>query len=53
MLSLIMTARMNDVDPRTWLSNANVLVHIADHPAHKLDDLLPWCGQSRSWREAA
>jgi hypothetical protein len=53
MLSLIVTAGVNDVDPRAWLATANVLVHIADHPAHKVDDLLPWCRQSRSWCEAA
>ena len=51
MYSLIMTARMNDVDPQAWL--ADVLARIADHPAHKLDELLPWCWQPRSRREAA
>jgi hypothetical protein len=40
MLSLIATAKMNDVDPRAWL--AEVLARIAGHPAHHLDDLLPW-----------
>jgi transposase len=40
MYSLIMTARMNDVDPRAWL--ADVLARIADHPASRLDELLPW-----------
>jgi transposase len=39
MYSLIVTAKMNDIDPQTWL--ANVLARIADHPARKLDDLLP------------
>ena len=43
MLSLITTAKLNDVDPRAWL--ADVLVRIADHPASKLDQLLPW-----NWR---
>jgi transposase len=38
--SLIVTAKMNDVDPQAWL--ADVLARIADHPAHKLDELLPW-----------
>ena len=38
--SLIVTARMNDVDPQAWL--ADVLSRIADHPAHRLDELLPW-----------
>ena len=40
MYSLIVTAKMNDVDPQAWL--ADVLARIADHPAQKLDDLLPW-----------
>ena len=40
MISLITTAKLNDVDPRAWL--ADVLARIANHPASKLDDLLPW-----------
>ena len=40
MYSLIVSAKMNDVDPQAWL--ADVLARIADHPAHRLDDLLPW-----------
>jgi hypothetical protein len=40
MYSLIVTARMNDVDPQAWL--ADVLGRIADHPSHKIDELLPW-----------
>ncbi len=42
--TLIQTARLNDVDPQAWL--ADVLARIADHPAHRLDELLPW-----NWRE--
>jgi transposase len=38
--TLIQTARLNDVDPQAWL--ADVLARIADHPAARLDDLLPW-----------
>jgi transposase len=38
--SLIITAKMNDVDPQAWL--ADVLARIADHPAQRIDDLLPW-----------
>lgn len=45
MYSLIVTAKMNDIDPQAWL--ADVLARIADHPAHRLDELLPW-----NWREA-
>ncbi|WP_158742409.1 IS66 family transposase [Acidisphaera sp. L21] len=40
MYSLIVTAKMNDIDPLAWL--ADVLARIAAHPAHRLDDLLPW-----------
>ena len=40
MYSLIVTAKLNDVDPQAWL--ADVLARIADHPSHQLDDLLPW-----------
>ena len=44
--TLIMTAKMNDVDPQAWL--ADVLSRIADHPAQRLDELLPW-----RWRQPA
>jgi hypothetical protein len=40
MYSLIVTAKMNDVDPQAWL--ADVLARIAIHPAHRLNELLPW-----------
>ena len=40
MYSLIVTARMNGVDPQAWL--ADTLARIAMHPAHRLDELLPW-----------
>jgi transposase len=43
MYSLIVTAKMNDVDPQAWL--ADVLARIAEHPAQRLDELLPW-----NWR---
>ena len=43
MYSLIVTTKMNDVDPQAWL--ADVLARIAEHPVHKLDELLPW-----NWR---
>src|SRR5664279_2771821 len=43
MYSIIVTAKMNDVDPQAWLGD--VLTRIAEHPIQKLDDLLPW-----NWR---
>lgn len=51
MYSLIVTAKMNDVDPQAWL--ADVLARIADHPIHKLDELLPWSWQTRGRVEVA
>ena len=38
--TLIATAKLNDVDPQAWLADA--LRRIADHPASRLADLLPW-----------
>jgi transposase len=43
MYSLIVTAKMNHIDPQAWL--ADVLARIAEHPANRLDELLPW-----NWR---
>ena len=40
MYSLIISAKMNGVDPQAWL--ADVLTRIASHPAHRLDEFLPW-----------
>ena len=40
MYSLIVTCKLNDVDPQAWL--ADVLARIADHPVQRLDELLPW-----------
>jgi transposase len=46
MYSLIVTAKMNGIDPQAWL--ADVLSRIAAHPAHRLDELLP-----RNWTPPA
>jgi hypothetical protein len=46
MYSLIVSAKMNDIDPQAWL--AHVLASIAQHPAGRLDALLPW-----NWANAA
>jgi transposase len=46
MYSVIVTAKMNSVDPLAWL--ADVLARVATHPAHRLDELLPW-----NWRPPA
>jgi hypothetical protein len=39
MATLIMTAKLNDVDPQAWL--ADVLARIADTPQSRLHELLP------------
>jgi transposase len=46
MYSLIVTAKLNDVDPQAWL--ADVLARIADHPVLRLHELLPWHWSPRS-----
>src|SRR5215204_1452266 len=38
--TLIMTAKLNEVDPQAWL--ADVLARIAEHPTQRLEELLPW-----------
>ena len=40
MYTLIATAKLNDISPQAWL--ADVLRRIADHPASRLHELLPW-----------
>ncbi len=39
MYSLIVTAKLNDIDPQAW--PGDILGRIADHPASRLDGLLP------------
>jgi transposase len=38
--TLIATAKLNDINPQAWL--ADVLARIAEHPASRLNELLPW-----------
>ncbi|MNV47269.1 hypothetical protein D3C71_1391310 [compost metagenome] len=40
MATLIMTAKLNNIDPQAWL--ADVLARIADTPITRLEQLLPW-----------
>jgi transposase len=46
MYSLIVTAKMNNIDAQAWL--ADVLARIAGHPASRIDELLPWHWQPSS-----
>ena len=50
MYSLIVTAKMNDVDPQAWL--ADVLRRINDHPAFRRNQLLPWNWQTMAVSDA-
>jgi transposase len=46
--TLIETAKLNDIDPQAWL--ADVLARLQDHPAKRIDELLPWnwkCARSQ------
>ena len=43
--TIVETAKMNGLDPEAYL--ADVLARIADHPANRIDELLPW-----NWRAA-
>jgi transposase len=40
MVTLLETAKLNDIDPQAWL--ADVLARIAGMPQSRLHDLLPW-----------
>jgi transposase len=45
MATLIMTAKLNDIDPLAWLGD--VLARIAELPQGRLPELLPW-----NWKQA-
>jgi hypothetical protein len=51
MYSLIETAKLNGLNPQAYL--ADVLARIADHPAKRVADLLPWNWQSANPIRAA
>ena len=41
--TLTETAKLNDIDPQSWL--ADLLARLLDYPAKRISDLLPW-----NWR---
>jgi transposase len=49
--TVIQTARLNDVDPQAWL--ADVLTRLQDHPAKRIDELLPWNWKRQRLQQAA
>jgi transposase len=51
MYSLIVTAKMNDIDPQAWL--ADVLARLPDMTASQVPTLLPWNWQALETRQAA
>jgi transposase len=38
--TMIVTAKLNSVDPQAWLTDT--LSRIADHKINRIDELLPW-----------
>ena len=51
MYTLIATAKLNSINPQAWL--ADVLARIADHPASRLSELLPWHWKAAQLQAAA
>ena len=45
MFTLIISAKMNDIDPQGWL--ADVLARLPDMPMSRVHELLPW-----NWKAA-
>ena len=51
MYTLIVTAKMNDIDPQAWL--ADVLARLPDMPVSRVHELLPWNWKTLSLAKAA
>jgi len=49
--TLIQTAKLNHVDPQAWL--ADILARLQDHPARRIDELLPWNWKRQRAQKAA
>jgi transposase len=48
--TLIETCKLNEVDARAWL--ADILARLPDHPAKRIDELLPWNWQATRQKAA-
>ncbi|EDM69955.1 putative insertion sequence transposase protein, IS66 family [Roseobacter sp. AzwK-3b] len=51
MYALIVTAKMNDIDPQAWL--ADVVARLPDMSVSRIHELLPWHWKTQSLAEAA
>jgi transposase len=49
--TLVETCKLNEVDPRAWL--ADVLARLPEHPAKRLEELLPWNWKALRAEQAA
>ena len=49
--TLIHSAKINDIDPHAW--PADVLARLQDHPAKRIDELLPWNWKRERLQKAA
>jgi transposase len=49
--TLIHSAKINDIDPHAWLADA--LARLQDHPAKRIDELLPWNWKRERLQKAA
>ena len=38
--TLVETCKLANIDPQAWI--AHVLARLSDHPAKRIDELLPW-----------
>lgn len=51
MYTLIVSAKMNDIDPQAWL--ADVLARLPNMPVSRLPALLPWYWKAQPLSKAA